>query len=880
MKTREYLIVLLLLLLLAALFTYPLVFRMHNSAVSAYGDPLLNTWILAWDHHALIHSPLSLFQANIIYPSQDVLGFSEHLFTLEVFAFPVISLTGNPLLGYNLLLFLGLIFSGFAMYLLIRYLTGSRYAAFVGAVFFAFCPYKIAKLGHLQICFTVFMPLLLLYLHKFLDSGKRKHLVLFGIFFLAQALASWYLVIFSAVAATLLVICRMAAEWRNFPWRKLGQLALAAAAVFLIVLPFALPYLRLHQNIPEFSRPKHEIAIFSANIGSYFKALPESLFYGSGPWILKTLPLGSEKVLFPGLVVSALALIGLVTGWRRKRRRPAEDFEREDTDGEAASTAMEQEAEAAAGPTVDKVAPRPPNTGAAAWADKIFYILLGLTGFLFSFGPYGSSGDYHLPSLIFYKLGLFSFIRVPARFALLLFLALAVLAGYGVAWLESRVKEKTKSWPRGRWVWPFLGGVLVILMVLDVTVWGVSISRVPVGDEVPQVYSWLKEQPGQVMVDAPFEKTAPEMLNDPELLLYPANEAAYFARESLSVYYSTFHWKKILNGYSGYIPYHYCKTVVEMQDFPSARSVDLLRGVGVDYVVWHWDWVDPADVETTRAKMNGWPGLVNLGDFGQETVYQVQDAGQRAEQSSLVCRLAAPSNVYAGETTSVGLLVTNSSTLPFVCMDDYPATAHVTWQPLAGGPSVSNTVISPYLFFLTASESRGVVLPNRVPDEPGEYEISVSYEGGSLGGCVTNPVHVTVSPPDAGASYTYTAAGLEWAPAGETILQGAPGQLLPWTVRVTDGGAGNLAVRAIDGKSAVRVGTRWVDENGRSVEGQQCDLVCDLSPGQSMEIPILLALPAAEGRYTVQLQLLTVGGAGFGDVLTGTVQVANPAPSS
>src|SRR6267143_6241666 len=55
---------------LAVLMTWPLAAYLGMS-VRDPGDPLLNTWILAWGLHALATHPFSLFDANIFYPFQS-----------------------------------------------------------------------------------------------------------------------------------------------------------------------------------------------------------------------------------------------------------------------------------------------------------------------------------------------------------------------------------------------------------------------------------------------------------------------------------------------------------------------------------------------------------------------------------------------------------------------------------------------------------------------------------------------------------------------------------------------------------------------------------------------------------------------------------------
>jgi len=59
--------------------TYPLIVHLTTHIPSDPGDPLLNVWILAWDFHALTTNPASLFNANIFYPVENTLAFSEHM---------------------------------------------------------------------------------------------------------------------------------------------------------------------------------------------------------------------------------------------------------------------------------------------------------------------------------------------------------------------------------------------------------------------------------------------------------------------------------------------------------------------------------------------------------------------------------------------------------------------------------------------------------------------------------------------------------------------------------------------------------------------------------------------------------------------------------
>lgn len=58
-------------------FTYPLAFRLSEQVVQPAEDPRLNSWILAWDAHALLTQPAGLFQANTFYPYPYSLAYSK-----------------------------------------------------------------------------------------------------------------------------------------------------------------------------------------------------------------------------------------------------------------------------------------------------------------------------------------------------------------------------------------------------------------------------------------------------------------------------------------------------------------------------------------------------------------------------------------------------------------------------------------------------------------------------------------------------------------------------------------------------------------------------------------------------------------------------------
>ena len=158
------------------------------------GDPLLMSAILRWNAE---HVPLSheWWQFPIFYPNADVLAFSEHLLGVSVIATPLSWVTGNALTSYNVTLLLTYPLSGMAVYGLVYWLTRSNAAAFLAGLAYLFAPVRASQLSHVHLLATFYTPLVLLGLHAFLQTGKRRWLVLLGTSWLLQGAVSGYFLI-------------------------------------------------------------------------------------------------------------------------------------------------------------------------------------------------------------------------------------------------------------------------------------------------------------------------------------------------------------------------------------------------------------------------------------------------------------------------------------------------------------------------------------------------------------------------------------------------------------------------------------------------------------------------------------------------------------
>src|SRR4029453_13167466 len=107
---------------------------------------------------------------NIYYPHPLALAYSEHLLPQALAIWPVQAIANNPLLSYNVAFLATFVLSGLGMYLLVREITNSRAAAFVAGVAYAFGPYRVTSMPHLQVLSSQWMPFALYGFRRFFDS--------------------------------------------------------------------------------------------------------------------------------------------------------------------------------------------------------------------------------------------------------------------------------------------------------------------------------------------------------------------------------------------------------------------------------------------------------------------------------------------------------------------------------------------------------------------------------------------------------------------------------------------------------------------------------------------------------------------------------------
>ena len=97
------------------------------------------------------------------------------------------------------------------------------------------------------------------------------------------------------------------------------------------------------------------------------------------------------------------------------------------------------------------------------------------------------------------------------------------------------------------------------------------------------------------------------------------------------LYYSTFHWQYLINGYSGFFPPSYVKLVRGTRNFPDQPSIDAIKSHGVRYVVIHGEYLKGDRYATLLPQLDRRPDmtLVSMrpwqlpGKHAEISVYRV-----------------------------------------------------------------------------------------------------------------------------------------------------------------------------------------------------------------------------------------------------------------
>ena len=283
-------------------YAWPLPRHLFDGVAHDLGDPILNAWILWWSTRAV---PLTTawWNAPMFYPAQGTLAFSEHLLGQAPLAAPIIALTGSALAGYNAMLLASYVCSGLGAYFLGFTLTRRHDAAFVAGLAYAFAPYRLAQVPHIQVLCGYWAPVCLAALHRYDRDPRWPWAALAAGAWLMQALSNGYYLFFLSVVLAFWFCWFALGRWPLRQWARVAGCFLAAA---LLLAPVLIGYKRILVDTYGFTRSVSAIQTFGADVAGLLDASGDLLVWGWLHVVRKP-----ESELFPGLTLAILALFAV-----------------------------------------------------------------------------------------------------------------------------------------------------------------------------------------------------------------------------------------------------------------------------------------------------------------------------------------------------------------------------------------------------------------------------------------------------------------------------------------------------------------------------------------------------------------------------------------
>jgi hypothetical protein len=359
-------------------------------------------------------------------------------------------------------------------------------------------------------------------------------------------------------------------------------------------------------------------------------------------------------------------------------------------------------------------------------------------GFVLVLGPVATLGsaEVSLPYRALYA-GFpgFSSLRYPYRFGTLTALGLALLGGLGWARLAGR---RALAWP--------LTAVALVVVGLEYRQAPLQLVPVEVGSAVPPAYRWLGAHGnGRPVLEWPIP---------------PPGDLRAGYTESRAMYFSTYHWLPLLNGYTAYEPPSHAVVSLLALRLPDAGAVrDLVELAGARLLLLHRDRLDPA----AQGRWEAWlrAGCERLGEFGPDVICGLPPghvdlraalvgANERRPEQTFRGLPLAPlppegrsGTIGSGPTGAMGaglvhrlrVEVTNRSQVVWPGLAPLVAgvvTIRHRWRREVDGVVAAPWTATPLLCDLAPGDSCAVVLPVIAPAAPGDYrlELGLAQEDG------------------------------------------------------------------------------------------------------------------------------------------------------
>jgi len=651
-KSSTNILVLSLYILLTFYFLYGF-FIDINTNVDDAGDSAHIAWILSWDYHQLKINPLEIFNANTFYPYKNTLAYSESHIGNIIFTFPLFQLTDNPVLVLNIIFIITFIISSFTTYLLVFYLTKNHLASFCSGIIYAFSPFRQSEgqITDLHVFSSEWIPLIFLYLHKYFDLRNYKYLFLFILFFILQSLMSAHYFAFLTVLLPIFLFYQIYFNNLFFNKKMVFFLFLSFIAILIILFPFFYPYYKFQSDFnflfPLTQLNTYEIVDLPFLAGLLAIILSIFCFINLKISInfTKLIPYQNLIRILDLFIIFDLLIIILIIGWGgillNVNFSESFTYILQLTRLEILflylfiSIILRLVLSDQVSIGFPSIFPQKFRiTNIKIDHNQKMYIILGLACIFIALGP-----DYIIYKIIYYINPLFHGIRSPKRIAGIFTLCISILAGYGINNLLSSIKENISNLKKY-----FIFYIIPLCLIIELTTAFYPDEKIPTPDNIPPVYKWL----AGIDIKTPIVEFPSDINN---------------IRTAMYTYFSSYHWKKMIHGYTGYYPplsYIFNRLT---SSFPDSISLKLLQSLGVEYIIVHPEYYPPGIWKQIIYSLNSKDEISLIHSFGNDLVYKLNPLPSKLNLEFEINL----QNIYElGKDYDIEITARNNSSYPFI----------------------------------------------------------------------------------------------------------------------------------------------------------------------------------------------------------------------
>lgn len=561
---KKELIVIVIFLLIAAAMTYPLALNMTTYIPGFFSTDesyavLWNSWRIKF---SLLHN-ISIRKTDFIaYPYGVDLYTNRPVSYLWFASEFLISQPGNPAIAYNLRALSNFILTAFFTYLLVYFITKSRRAALFSGIAFGFCPYIFVRSWqHLGETYLWPMPLTFWAAAQLREKSRLSGRVIF-VSGIILSTFNFQVTYYLAVALFVFLIYTIASG-RTREIRFLKEILILSVIAGIILIP---QFFNIARNILArggsaasahniYHRPFEDLFAQSAKPLSYFLPAAFHPLFGKFTEQMVGSSLYGASFIEHTLYLGWTPLILALLAWRKRRALYS--------------------------------VPR------TLYDNKRFYInffgILIISAWLFSQPPWWKfwAVKIYMPSFFMYRI--LPMIRAYCRFGSLVMFAVSVLAGFGLKYILDKYPSPKKQ----------IAITAAAVFFLLFEFWNYPPFKVIDVSRAPQVYYWLKEQPGDFAIaEYPLDLVGPS---------------------ELYKLYQITHEKKIINAASpGTEAYSFLQGIKKLS---AQGTVDKLKQIGVKYAVVHRQAYLDSELSEDRQELdniNRNPGIKLIKSFPEE----------------------------------------------------------------------------------------------------------------------------------------------------------------------------------------------------------------------------------------------------------------------